>query len=316
MMIKPKALKKGDEVAIIAPASPTTEEKVKKALEALRKWGLIPIAYPSCYASHGHLSGTDDMRAKDVNDAFRDKKIRGIINLKGGYGAPRILKLIDYDLIRTNPKIFLGYSDISGLLIAINKNVWMVTYHGPMAAAGLSMDLDDYTKKYVDMCLFGNESLGILENPQGEKLISLVKGLAEGELIGGNLSLMVSTLGSDFEIDVKNKILFIEEIGEKNYKIDRMLTSLSLAGKFRDCIGIIIGPFSNCEAEIKTDKYTDLSLNQIFNEIILPYNKPTIMNFRAGHIYPQATIPFGVKVEINANKPSIKFLESGNECDE
>ncbi|MCD6435590.1 MAG: LD-carboxypeptidase [Clostridiales bacterium] len=310
--MKPNALKKGDKVAIISPSSPTTKEKVKKAVLAVEKIGLIPIIYPSCLSHYGHLSGTDNIRAKDIDDAFADKEISGIICLKGGYGTPRLLNLIDYENIRKNPKYFIGYSDITTLHITLNKICDLVTYHGPMAASGWIDKLDDYTLKYLEKSLFNNEPLGIIKNPKGEEIKTLYPGICNGKIIGGNLSLLVSTLGSPYEIDTKGKILFIEEISEKNYTIDRMFMSLDLSGKFSDCNGIILGTFLNCTPDITADKFKDLDLITIFNEIIGKHKKPTIYNFRAGHNYPQPTFPFGVNVKLNADNGTIEFLESSN----
>jgi len=213
-MNKPNSLKKNDKVAIIAPSSSADHKRVEKAKKAIEKLGLIPILYPSCYEKHGHFSGTDKIRAKDINDAFNSPKICN-----------------------------------------------MVTYHGPMAAAGLINNTDDYTMKYFNDALFSKEPIGTFNNPDNEEITTLVKGNATGEIIGGNLSLIVSTLGSKYEIDVKDKILFIEDVHEPNYKIDRMLTSLSLANKFKDCSGIILGTFTGCEQILEPDI---IILNQHF----------------------------------------------------
>lgn len=311
MLIKPKPLKKGDHVAVVAPSSPTITESVEKGKEAVKSMGLNPILYPSCYSRHGHFAGDDKLRANDINDAFSNKMIKGIICLRGGYGTPRILNLIDYENIRRNPKIFLGYSDITGLHTAINTICRMVTYHGPMVSGGWT-NLDPYTKDYLNKCLFDNSPLGKVENPDGEILETLVEGEVKGEIVGGNLSLLVSTLGSPYEINTKGKILFIEDVGEKNYKIDRMLTSLALAGKFNDCKGVILGTWSKCTPDVKSGDICDLDLKTIFKEIISPFNKPTIMNFRAGHNYPQPTFPLGTVVRLNTSKKEIHFLESGS----
>lgn len=311
-MNKLYVLKKNDKVAIIAPSSPANYKIVLEAKEAVKQLGLTPIMFPSCFKSHGHLSGSDEIRAKDINDAFSNPEIKGIICLKGGYGVPRILPLLDYSKIKKNPKIFIGYSDITALHIALAKKCNMITYHGPMAAAGLIKSLDEYTISYFKKALFSTVPLGLVKNPNDEEIITLVDGTVNGKIIGGNLSLIVSTLGSPYEIDVKNKILFIEEVHESNYKIDRMLTSLALANKFNDCSGIILGTFSNCNPEFKNGIQKDLDLDIIFKEIIIPFNKPTILNFRAGHNYPQPTFPFGVDVNLNATDKTITFLESSN----
>lgn len=320
MINKPKPLKLGDKVAIIAPSSATDLKKVIDGEKRIRAMGLEPVMFPTCYSRYGHLSAGDEERAKDVNDAFKDENIKGIICLRGGYGTPRILKMIDYDMIRKNPKVFVGFSDITGLHIAFNKIVRMVTYHGPMATSAFgnvnadnTVTYEPYTYESLKKNIFTNKYLGKFKNPEGEKLETLFNGKAEGEIIGGNLSLICSTLGSPYEIDVKGKILFIEDVGEPVYKIDRMLTSLSLAGKFNDCAGIILGTWSSCQREEKSyENGYDLPLSEVFENTLFPFNKPIISNFRAGHNFPQPTIPFGTHIKMDAEKKEIIFTESGN----
>lgn len=315
MINKPNALKKGDKVAVVAPSSPVPLKeryKIEKSEESIRNLGLDPVMYPSCYAMHGFLSGKDELRAQDINNAFSNDDIKGIICLRGGYGTPRILPLLNYDVIKKNPKVFLGYSDITGLHMVLNKLCRMVTYHGP---TGTSVSIledkkNSYTMNILEKCLFTSESLGKIDNPDGEEILVVNGGKAEGEIIGGNLSLLVSTLGSPYEIDTKGKILFIEEVGEPNYKTDRMLSSLALAGKFKDCNGIILGTWSRCGPEDNRQESLDLEI--IFDEIIKPFNKPMINNFRSGHVNPQITIPFGTKVRLDADKKEVTFLEPGN----
>lgn len=316
MIIKPKALKKGDRIAIVAPSTPTGPDRLERAAAAFRQLELEPVIYPSCHMVHGHLAGLDADRAKDLNEAFADPDIQGIICMKGGAGAYRLLPLLDYELIRANPKVFVGYSDITALHMAINRVCRMVTYHGPMLASDLFLGesaFETYTLASYKHALFSDQALGKLANPPGEELGVLVPGCAEGELIGGNLSLLVSTLGSPWELAVKDKILFIEDVYEAAYRIDRMLNALALAGKFRDCAGVVLGTWSNCNQEKKSgyDGY-DLPLQTIFEEIIRPFNKPTILNLRAGHNYPAPTLPFGVRVRLDAAVPELVFLEASN----
>lgn len=316
MITKPKALAPGDRIAIIAPSSPTDRDKLERAELAFRSLGLEPVLYPTCYKNHGHLAGLDRERAEDINAAFASPDIQGIICMKGGAGAYRLLPLLDYTTIRNHPKVFIGYSDITALHMALNKLCRMVTYHGPMLISDFFLgenSLEPYTLASYKHALFGKTPLGRLENPPGEDLGVLVPGVAEGELIGGNLSLLVSTLGSPYEIDAKDKILFIEDVGEQAYKVDRMLNSLALAGKFQEAAGIILGTWSNCTVE-KKSSYAgqDLSLQTIFTEIIAPFNKPTLQNLRAGHNYPASTLAFGTRVKIDTEGPEIVFLESGN----
>jgi len=313
----PKPLKKGDKVAIISPSTPTSPKRVEDAEKAIRAMGLEPIMFPTCYKYHGHLSGSDEERAKDVNDAFLDKSIKGIICLKGGSGATRILPRLKYDQIRENPKVFVGYSDITALHMVLNKICNMVTYHGPMCISnvfnvdGDKVSFEPFTYNSLVDNIFKSKAIGEIKNPPNEKLEMLYGGSCEGEIMGGNLSLLVATLGSPYEVDVKGKILFIEEVHEETYKIDKMLTALSLAGKFNDCVGILLGTFSDCMQEEKSSyDGKDLDLETIFKEVILPYKKPTLLNIRAGHNHPQVTIPFGVKAKMNADEKKVVLLEA------
>ncbi len=319
MISKPKALREGDKVAIISPTSPADIDVVNKGEQKIRAMGLEPVMFPACYSRYGYLSAADDKRAEEVNGAFADESIKGIICLRGGYGAMRILDLLDYEMIKRNPKVFLGYSDITGLHIAFNKICRMVTYHGPMAASsfakvkGGKVKFETYTYDSLRKNLFTNEAPGLVENPEGEVMRSLVGGKAQGEIIGGNLSLLAATLGSPYEVDVKGKILFIEDVGEKTFRVDRMLTSLALAGKFKDCVGVILGTWISCaEEHDEHEGDSDLTLEEVFRDVIVPWKKPIIANFRAGHNFPQPTLAFGTKVIMDADKKEIIFTESGN----
>jgi muramoyltetrapeptide carboxypeptidase len=320
MIIKPKALREGDRVAVISPTTWADIDAVNKGEQRIRAMGLEPVMFPTCYSKHGYLSAPDEKRAEDVNNAFADESIKGIVCLRGGYGTMRILNLLDYDMIRKNPKIFMGYSDITGLHVAFNRICRMVTYHGPMALSsfakvkGNKVKFEKYTYESLRKNLFTNEAPGLVENPKGEAMESLVGGKAEGEIIGGNLSLLAATLGSPYEVDAKGKILFIEDIGEPLYKIDRMLTSLALAGKFKDCAGVILGTWIDCLQQGSDEEDTDSHLKEVFKEIIAPFSKPVIANFKAGHNFPQPTLAFGTKVIMDADKKEIIFIESGNAC--
>lgn len=307
-MIKAKPLKKGDNVAIIAPASATSLERVENAEKRIRDLGLNPVMFPTCYTNYGHLAATDEERARDVNNAFKDENINGIICLKGGYGTPRILNMLDYEMIASNPKVFVGYSDITALHVAFNQICNLVTFHGPMATT----EFPEYSRESFMKNIFTTEALGIYNNPENEQLESLCTGKGEGMLIGGNLTLLVSTLGSKYELDTKGKILFIEDVNEPVYKLDHMLTSLALAGKFSDCSGIILGTFSGCEREVKEyEGGIDLTLMEVLENTLLKFNRPIIYNFKAGHNSPQPTMAFGTNVVIDADLKQVIFTESG-----
>lgn len=304
-MIKPKKLKLGDTIGIVAPGSPTTEEKVEKAYKKLKEMGFKVKLGKSCYSKYGYLAGRDELRAEDLNSMFRDTEVDGIICLRGGYGTIRILELLDYNLIRANPKVFVGYSDITAIHIAINQISNLVTFHGPMAESDLAGDISKFSLESLFNSILHEDFDGNLKNPT-EELITINGGVAEGQIIGGNLSLIASTIGTPYEIDTKGKIIFIEEIGEEPYRIDRMLNQLKLSNKLQEAEGIILGNFSNCMPE---DPDMSLTLEEVIDDLIRPLNKPTLYNLQAGHCDPNITIPFGVRVRLNADRKEIVVLE-------
>lgn len=306
-MIKPKALKLGDTIGIIAPASPATDERVIKAQERLIQMGFKVKMGKSPYERYGYLSGTDVVRAEDINTMFKDKEVDGIICIRGGYGTPRILQLLDYQAIKDNPKIFVGYSDITALHIAFTQIAGLVTYHGPMVASDMIGDFSDFSKDNLFRAIMNTEPMGKISNPEGEEITTINGGIAEGTIIGGNLSLIADTIGTPYEIDVKGKILFIEEVGEEPYNIDRMLNQLRLSGKLQEANGIILGDFNDCESK-KHDE--NLTLEQVINDQIKPIGKPTIYNLQAGHCNPMVTLPLGVKARLDADKKELIILES------
>ena len=211
-----------------------------------------------------------------------------------GYGCTRILDLIDFNIIRDYPKIFIGFSDITALHIAINQKSNLATYHGIMASS--IQKWDEFTYASLIEALTFQDKL-VIKNPYDEKFISLYDGSCEGRLIGGNLSLITSTLGTEYEIDTKGKILFIEEIGEYTYKIDKMLNHLQMAGKFQNCQGIIFGEFTNCNKAFDNDE----DILNILEEIAIKNKKPTLCNLKSGHCMPMVTIPLGMICEMNSS---------------
>ena len=301
-MIWPTPLKYGDKVAITAPSSPVSDEKLEMSVESIKFLGLEPVVMPSCNMAHGYLAGPDKQRADDINTAFADDTIKGIFCLRGGYGTTRLLPMLDFDMIKNNPKVFIGYSDISSLHFNLNQKCNLVTFHGPMPTTDYRVH-EGFTNDSLRTCLFAPGNLKTIGNPEGEEIITLSEGFVKGTLVGGNLSLMAGTLGSPYEIDTKGKILFIEDVDEMPFRLDKMLTALALAGKFRDCEGIILGTFERCEEA----DHPSLTLREIFEEVVLPWNKPTILNLRAGHIYPQSTLPMGAEVSFDA-KDGIKNI--------
>lgn len=307
-MTRPKHLKPGDRIALIAPASPVDKDKIEQTVESVKFLGLKPVLYPSVTMTHGYLSGPDAARAADINNAFADPGIDGIFCVRGGYGVTRILNRIDFKMISENPKLFLGYSDITGLHVALNQLCNLTTLHGTMPSRGWC-NLDPATFCILAENLFCPIPVGPAPCIEGEPIEIIHPGTAVGPVVGGNLSLLVAALGSPYEVNAKDKILFIEDVDEKNYRVDRGLTSLALAGKFQDCSGIILGTWADVgDPGLEPEK--NLTLCQIFNEVVKPFGKPTINNFRAGHVYPQITIPMGALTELDATNGTVEFLEA------
>ena len=305
-MIEPKPLFPGARVALVGSASAVPEEKLQPALDLVRLLGMEPVLYPSCYFSNrdGYFAAPDAQRGSDINRAFADETIDGVWSIRGGYGAHRILPLLDADTIRRNPKWFGGYSDVTALHTYLNQVCGLKTYHCTMPST--EPHPDAYTLGYLKKALFGGLA-GTLSNPEGQDIRTLVPGKAEGVLCGGNLSLLAASLGTPWEIDTKGKILFLEDIGEKTYRIDSMLTQLRNAGKFRDCAGIILGAWTDCVPEMPE---RTLTLDEIFTQLIVPTGKPAVMDVACGHCATTMALPIGRKCRLDADAREITLEEA------
>lgn len=303
-MVIPDSLFPGARVALTAPASAVPEERLQPALDFVRALGLEPVAYPSCFFAnrHGYLAADDAQRAADLNAAFADESIHGVWCVRGGYGAHRLLPLLDFNVIRAHPKRFLGYSDVTALHTAFNQNCGFAAYHAIMPST--EYNVDPWSLKRLKAALFG-ELTGLLENPPGQPLTALVPGKASGVLCGGNLSLLAASLGTPWEIDTRGKLLFLEDIGEKTYRVDSMLTQLRNAGKFDDCAGVILGAWTDCEPEYPEKT---LELPEIFAELIAPAGKPAVMGLACGHTLPTLALPLGAQAELDANALTLRVL--------
>lgn len=304
-MIRPKPLKEGDKIGLIGPCSPTPEDRIEPSIKVMKELGFKVVLGESCTGYHGFLSGSDELRASDINRMFNDKSIKGIFAIRGGYGAARLLDMLDYEMIAKNPKVFAGYSDVTTLHNVFNKKCNLITFHTPMPSTELYKGVDSYTMDYFRKNIFREEPLGVLKNPDGQEIKTLVGGKAKGKLVGGNLSLVVSSLGTPYEINTKGKILFLEDVDESPYRIDRMLLQLKQSGKFKDAAGIILGAWTNCEAE---EGENSLCLIEVFEELIKPENKPTIYNLACGHCMPTMSLPLGSKVTVDGDKREVIVL--------
>lgn len=305
-MNKGKAIQPGDTIGVVAPASPVKKVEVIAAKEALEKAGFAVVLGETCFMKYGgYLAGDRIARVNEIHAMFRDKKIDAILCLRGGYGTPQLLAHLDYELIKRHPKLFIGYSDITALHTAFRQKANLATVHGPMASA--FPKLDDYSKSYLLKVMTENHALGAIANPPTEPIHCLVEGKVTAPIVGGNLSLITNTLGTDYELDTKGKILFLEEVGEAPYTVDRMLTQLALAGKFDDTVGIVLGTWEECEPKEKNDSFT---VEDLFSEIVKPFNKPTIYNIQIGHSDVNLALPFGVEATLDATNKTLTINES------
>lgn len=304
-MFIPKPLFPGARVALVAPASAVSEEALQAALDLVHSLELEAVTYPSCFYANrdGYFAANDAQRAEDINRAFADPKIDGVWCTRGGYGAHRILPLLDGETIRKNPKWFGGYSDVTALHTYLNQTCGLETYHCTMAST--EPNPNEYTLYWLKKALFGGLS-GALCNPEEQPAAVLVPGAAGGTLCGGNLSLLAASLGTPWEIDTKGKILFLEDIGEKTYRVDSMLTQLRNAGKFEDCAGILLGAWTDCVPEIPE---RTLTLKEIFSQLIVPAGKPAIMDIACGHCPTTLALPLGRMCTIDAAKCAITLAE-------
>lgn len=302
----PSPLRPGDRVALVAASSTIPEERLSPAVEAVRALGLEPVVFPSCLpeSRHGYLAASDVQRARDIQDAFADPSIAGVLCARGGYGAHRLLPLLDFDAIARTPKYFSGYSDVTALHTALNQCCGFATYHTIMPTTEYYQPVDGYSMDYLRRALFGGLA-GPLSNPEGQPLTTLQAGVAEGPLCGGNLSLLADSLGTPWEIDTRGKLLFLEDIGEHTYRVDGMLTQLRNAGKFYDCAGVLLGAWTDCLPE-----YPDrtLELPEIFAELILPAGKPVLSGLACGHVLPTMALPLGARARMDAGAQTLEVL--------
>ncbi len=303
-----KRLKAGDTIGLIAPSGAVrTAGSLQSAVEETERMGFRVKVGASCASAYGYLAGTDEVRARDVNEMFLDDGVDAIFCVKGGYGATRILDRIDYEAIAAQPKIFVGYSDVTALHIAFLEKCGLVTFHAPMpVSCWADAPLDAVSAESMKKTLMNAEPVGEIVNPEGFARTCLVGGAAEGQLVGGNLTLVSHLMGTPYELDVTGRILFLEDVGEYTYSIDRMLTQLRLAGVFDRCAGIVFGDFRRCETEYPDFGFT---LREVIDDVVLPCGKPVFMGLRAGHCTPKLTLPFGVKCRMDAAKCSLTVLE-------
>ncbi len=303
-MLTPSSLYPGAKVALLCASSAVPEDRLEPSITAVKALGLEPVIYPSCYYvnRHGYFAADDAQRAKDLQDAFSDPGIQGILCIRGGYGAGRLLPFLNWRDIARHPKVFCGYSDVTALLIALNQCCRMVAYQTPMPSTEYYESVDEFTMTYLRRALFGALTGPM---PMGGGVETLCPGKARGPLCGGNLSLVRDSLGTPWEIDTKGKILFLEDIGEKTYRLDDMLTQLRNTGKFDECAGILLGYWTDCEPEFPE---RTLEIPEILREVVLPAGKPVLSGLACGHSLPTMSLPLGATAVMDADNKTLEVL--------
>lgn len=299
----PDRLKPGDTVAVLGLAGVVRDSKVVDEFKnTLTNLGLVPWLAPSVAYHYGYLSGTDDQRLEDLKQALLNPEVKAIMCIRGGWGTARLMEKIDWNWFIQYPKILVGFSDITYLLNAITHRTGLVTFHGPVGNSGWGPFTTEYFKKGVF-----NSSLLEIELPKtpNTKRLFSKPGITQGSIIGGNLSVFASMLGSPYFPDCNNKILILEEIGEDPYRIDRMLTSLRLAGVFKQINGLILGQFTDCNPE---SLHHSFSLDEVLKMHFKEVSFPVLSNGPFGHTKDHCTLPLGMELELNADLGTIRYL--------
>ncbi len=307
-IIKSKRLALGDVIGIISPASsPDDLSTIETGVKYLESLGYRVEVGKNVGKVHGYLAGSTEDRLDDLHSMFKNKDVRAIFCVRGGYGSTRMLDKIDYNLIKRNPKIFVGYSDISALQLAFFHKTGLVTFAGPMVSIDFSGEVSKYTEEIFWRLITSNKSYGKIELPDGEKISALKKGTVKGRILGGNLALISSLVGTDYLPDMRDKILFIEEVGELPYRIDRMLNQLRLSKILNHVKGVILGAFIDCNETDPTKR--TLSLGEVMEDYFGRLDIPVVYNFKHGHIKDNVTIPLGIMFKLNASRNSIEITE-------
>lgn len=314
-IIKPHRLKPGDTIGLVAPAWKLTGNQLENAVKYMENFGFKTYYTDRAKGGYGYLGNTDKERAADINEMFSNPDVDGIMCIRGGYGCARMLDMVDYDMIRKNPKVFQGFSDITALANAIFKQTGLVTFHGPQATT-IYREYNTYQFKNIVM---NPQDRYLIENAEGDlerarertesQRYTIVPGEATGQLVGGNLSLLRAAVGTPWEIEMENRLVFIEEIDEEPYRIDGMLTQLINSGKLQQAKGIIFGICNGCDRPEKTDAPDSFTLREIIEDRIKPLGIPAAYGLSFGHNIHNFTIPIGINARFDADAMQLELLE-------
>jgi muramoyltetrapeptide carboxypeptidase len=290
----------------VAPASPPqTSELLDDGVKVLKAMGYTVRLGASVRAIDGYLSGSDECRADDINQMFKDPGVDAIFCTRGGYGSGRLLPLLDYSLIKNNPKIFVGYSDITSLSMAFLRKCGLVTFAGPMIASDFSRGKDEYSIKTLFSMITNIKEQATLPLLYGESVQTLHSGVAEGQLVGGNFAVLMTLLGTKYEPKWDGRILFVEDVAENVYKVDRMFAQLRNAGILSRLAGVLLGSFT-CIPEDTPNRRLDM----VFREYLLPLKIPVLQDVPFGHHSSKCTLPFGAKIRFDGGRRTIRVMQS------
>lgn len=274
--------------------------------QTLQGLGFKVVEGKTLKARKGYLAGDDAFRAQELNELFANPEINGIIAMRGGWGCARMLDLIDYDVIKANPKVLMGFSDITSLLIAIYAKTGLISFHGPVGYSSWN----EYSTSYVRRILMDGRNDVLLKNPSSNAgdIWTITSGKATGKLIGGNLTVIAGIMGSSYLPDWSDKILFLEETREEVYRVDRLMTQLKLAGVLDNIKGFVFGNCNKCEPEYPEES---LSLREMFEGHLKPLGIPAIYGAAFGHVTNKYTLPIGIDAELDADAGTIQLLGAG-----
>lgn len=305
-MLRPKPLRTGGTIGLVAPSSPVERESLSRAAEFLKRRGYQVRLGEHVSESYGYLAGTDQQRASDVNGMFADHGIDAIFIARGGYGSARLLELIDYRTIAKNPKVFVGYSDATALQLALWARIRLVSFYGPLATIDLSRSSADYNFSRLLEMIEARPNTELIPKPWPRSVRTISHGRTRGPLVGGCLSVLTSLVGARHFPELKGAVLFLEDVDEQPYRVDRLLTQLDLAGVLPSLAGVLLGHFTRCKGR---GRKPSLPLDEVLIERFAGRGYPVVAGLPFGHIARKITVPQGISVSIDTQRQSIELLE-------
>jgi muramoyltetrapeptide carboxypeptidase len=307
-ILKPSLLKKGDCIGLISPASRIADTaRIERAVRYLESLGYRTMVGEHAASLHGYLAGTDEERAADVHAMFEHPGVKAVFCIRGGYGTPRLLPILRFRVIARNPKIFVGYSDITAMHLALWKQTGLITFHGSMAGVDMADPMDPFTEEIFWRLLTSTGKVGrvLFPDPAPE---GLVHGRASGRLLGGNLALVTALVGTRYQPRFDDAILYLEDIGEDPYRVDRMFTQLRGASILARCSGIMIGHFTDCVP--KDPSAPTFTAEEVIREYLAAAHRPALWHVPFGHERRNLPLPVGLRARIDGGSGTLEFLES------